>query len=555
MQPLRGLARRPPALAGGGNTGGSARLVVAARARAVVAAAPAPRHRRPSSLRVAALAMPNNKPPPPAAPSPKGSPSKLLSAAASAAASSRSTATTTTSSSASPELLLAAEGEIVGPRSLGGGRRHVFTFERWEMHRSSMRYFRHLSTVFRSRTFIGLSAPIALITAFAAFAGVYESVFVPKGWPEINIGDVPLQITAFALSLLLTTRTESSNKRYEEALTVWSQVVRNESKDLARQSLYWVSEAQPSVRAALVRWTAAFSRALMCHCRPGGDAALAAATRGVLLPHESAALAAEGSGAAPAMVLQVLAELVEQAQVPGIRRENMFQSLRQLGDAVGRCEKLIRYPLPLAWTRHTSRFLIMWLLALPFALWEDCGWAVVPLTNLCGLLLLGIDSIGVELEDAMRAVDIEGICEDVSADVVAMLERQERVAGMLRDSGVEACASRACGRTWALGSSADEDSAASSAAAAAAGGGLLTLVSLASGAQRRGISRVDEEEGADSSFPAVPLFGGGQGLPSGMSWDEGDEVAPVPFGRYGKKPAAAAAEEEEEEGAASPTQR
>ena len=367
--------------------------------------------------------------------------------------------------------------------SAGRRRRHVFTFERWETHRSSSRYFRHMSTVFRSRTFLSLSAPIFVITAFAAFAGVYESVAVPRGLaPEINIGDVPLQITAFALSLLLTTRTESSNKRYEEALTVWSQVVRNESKDLARQSLYWVSEAQAPVRAALVRWTAAFSRALMCHCRPGGDTMLGPATRGVLLPHESAALAAEGAGAAPAMVLQVLAELVEQAQVSGIRRENMFSTLRELGSAVGRCEKLIRYPLPLAWTRHTSRFLILWLLALPFALWEDCGWAVVPLTNLCGLLLLGIDHIGVELEDAMRAVDVEGICEDVSADVAAMLERQERLAGMLRDSGVEACASRACGRTWALGASADEEAG----GGLGVGGGLLTLAALASGAARRG---------------------------------------------------------------------
>jgi predicted membrane chloride channel (bestrophin family) len=533
MQPL-GLARRPPALAGGVCGGRSVGGALSARA---VAVAPPLRRRAPS---IVALAMPNRR--------------SSSSSAKKQTPKTKAANDTMASSATSPELLC-AEGEIVGPRALGGGRRHVFTFERWEMHRSSMRYFRHMSTVFRSRTFISLSAPIALITAFAAFAGVYESVAVPRGLaPEINIGDVPLQITAFALSLLLTTRTESSNKRYEEALTVWSQVVRNESKDLARQSLYWVSESQAPVRAALVRWTAAFSRALMCHCRPGGDAALAAATRGVLLPHESAALAAEGSGAAPAMVLQVLAELVEQADVPGIRRENMFSSLRQLGDAVGRCEKLIRYPLPLAWTRHTSRFLIMWLLALPFALWEDCGWAVVPLTNLCGLLLLGIDHIGVELEDAMRAVDIEGICEDVSADVVAMLERQERVAGMLRDSGVEACASRACGRTWALGSSADETDGAA-AAAAAGGGGLLTLVSLASGAERRGIARV-EDDGMPTGFPPVPLLGG-VGLTSGLSWDEGDEVAPVPFGRYTSQRRRDEDEEGEEEKkkAATPTQR
>lgn len=465
---------------------------------------------------------------------PPSGPSSSPSVAAAAASAAASVGSPPPPSSPPPPRPPSSSDPAPPAAFLDGGarRRHVFTFERWEMHRSSSRYFRHMSTVFRSRTFLSLSAPIALITAFAAFAGVYESVFVPEGWaPEINIGDVPLQITAFALSLLLTTRTESSNKRYEEALTVWSQVVRNESKDLARQSLYWVSSDQASVRAALVRWTAAFSRALMCHCRPGGDAMLGPATRGVLLPHESEALAAEGAGAAPAMVLQVLAELVEQADVPGIRRENMFSTLRELASSVGRCEKLIRYPLPLAWTRHTSRFLIMWLLALPFSLWEDCNWFVIPLTNLVGLLLLGIDHIGVELEDAMRAVDIEGICEDVSADVVAMLERQERVAGMLRDSGVETCASRSCGRTWALGSGGEGEE---------GGGGLLSLAMLASGdARRGGIAVLDVAAEDGGGLGAMSLPASIPALLSGMSWDEDDEASAAalaasyaPFGRY-----------------------
>jgi predicted membrane chloride channel (bestrophin family) len=509
-----GLARRPPALA---------------------RAPPPPlvrrRRRSPAPATVAQALKAGGRP---GGPSPSPPPTPPKAGVAAAAASSSATASATSSPTwatanhdgnnngndalSDPALLLDANGAL--------RRRHtVFNFERWETHRSSSRYFRHMSSIFRSRTFLNLSAPIAFITAFATFAGVYESVAVPKGLaPEINIGDVPLQITAFALSLLLTTRTESSNKRYEEALTVWSQVVRNESKDIARQSLYWVSEAQAPVRAALVRWAAAFSRALMCHCRPDGDALLGPVTRGVLLPHESAALAAEGAGSAPAMVLQVLAELVEQADVPGIRRENMFSTLRELGGAVGRCEKLIRYPLPLAWTRHTSRFLIMWLMALPFALWEDCGWGVVPISNLCGLLLLGIDSIGVELEDAMRAVDIEGICDDVSSDVIAMLERQERVAGMLRDSGVETCASRACGRTWALGSlglgSADEESDEGGEEEGGGGGGLgaanlLPLASLASGVARRGIAVMSD----------VPVA-------------EDDDVGSIykPYGRYTRTP-------------------
>lgn len=33
----------------------------------------------------------------------------------------------------------------------------------------------------------------------------------------------------------------------------------------------------------------------------------------------------------------------------------MFSTLRAMGDTIAVCDKLLRYPLPLAWSRHTSR--------------------------------------------------------------------------------------------------------------------------------------------------------------------------------------------------------
>lgn len=52
--------------------------------------------------------------------------------------------------------------------------------------------------------------------------------------------------------------------------------------------------------------------------------------------------------------------------------------MRRLQDALDRCEKILRTPLPLSYTRHTSRFLVMWLTCLPFVAWTELGWATVP---------------------------------------------------------------------------------------------------------------------------------------------------------------------------------
>ena len=49
--------------------------------------------------------------------------------------------------------------------------------------------------------------------------------------------------------------------------------------------------------------------------------------------------------------------------------------------------------------RHTSRFLVIWLAFLPFTLWRACHWAMVPAAVLIAFLLLGVEEIGVQIEE------------------------------------------------------------------------------------------------------------------------------------------------------------
>ncbi len=66
---------------------------------------------------------------------------------------------------------------------------------------------------------------------------------------QVHFGDLPLNITSFALSLLLVFRTDSSYSRWQEALCTWNHV-RNYSKDLVRLTCYWVRNKQKKVSHA-----------------------------------------------------------------------------------------------------------------------------------------------------------------------------------------------------------------------------------------------------------------------------------------------------------------
>lgn len=67
----------------------------------------------------------------------------------------------------------------------------------------------------------------------------------------------------------------------------------------------------------------------------------------------------------------------------------MDESITMFTDTCGACERLLRTPLPLGYTRHTSRFLVLWLTLLPWSLWSSCGWMTVPIAALVAFLMLG----------------------------------------------------------------------------------------------------------------------------------------------------------------------
>jgi putative membrane protein len=61
------------------------------------------------------------------------------------------------------------------------------------------------------------------------------------------------------------------------------------------------------------------------------------------------------------------------------------------------CERLIRTPVPLVYTRHTSRFLGLWVLLLPFALVRELHdhFILVPICDLVAVFFFGIEELGI----------------------------------------------------------------------------------------------------------------------------------------------------------------
>ena len=81
----------------------------------------------------------------------------------------------------------------------------------------------------------------------------------------------------------------------------------------------------------------------------------------------------------------------------------------------GACERIFKSPVPLVYTRHTSRFLSAFLILLPFSLWPVMQnswnhWLVVPTSAMIAFFLLGIEEIGMQIEEPFSILPLEALC-------------------------------------------------------------------------------------------------------------------------------------------------
>mmetsp|Transcript_47021 Transcript_47021/g.89766 ORF Transcript_47021/g.89766 Transcript_47021/m.89766 type:complete len:124 (+) Transcript_47021:59-430(+) len=119
-----------------------------------------------------------------------------------------------------------------------------------------------------------------------------------------------------------------------------------------------------------------------------------------------------------------------------LQASRMDENITTFSDILGACERILKTPIPLSYTRHTSRFLFTWLALLPFAMVGECGWLTVPAEAFIAVVLLGIEDIGVQIEEPFSVLACEAIAKAVDANNKSLFNQQEQ-AWKLAGEGME----------------------------------------------------------------------------------------------------------------------
>lgn len=236
----------------------------------------------------------------------------------------------------------------------------------------------------------------------------------------------PYELIGAALAVLLMLRTNSGYDRWYEGRKLWGGIV-NQSRNLAQIGLAYGPD-DFHWRDQYVRWCAAFSHA--CRHSLRGQNSIDD-MRLLLGEADTQKLAAAQHK--PLYVTQRIAELLRKAlEDDQIDRFAFMQAEEQrtmLIDHIGACERILKTPLAKALSVKIRRFLFLYLIALPFGIFDKVDYMTPFIVMLVAYPLLALDQISVELQNPFSLnrishLPLDDICRTIQTNLLALLDEE-----------------------------------------------------------------------------------------------------------------------------------
>ncbi len=256
-----------------------------------------------------------------------------------------------------------------------------------------------------------------------AFAAIYATTTLALWhiFPEMTLPMTPFEYSGAILGLLLVIRLNAGIDRWWEARKLWGNIV-NQSRNLAIIGSQY-SPAAEVERIKFLRWVAVFPHVMRYSLRRENS-----------LPDVSRLLGAEEASRIasaqhmPTYVGARLAKQLSELRAAGLDQFAFQRAEREralLIDAIGACERILNTPIPLVLAIKIRRFITIFLIFLPLALFERLGILTPLITALASYPLFSLDEIGAELQNPfsprnLSHLPLDTICRNIEGNVLSL---------------------------------------------------------------------------------------------------------------------------------------
>ncbi|MEM6843799.1 MAG: bestrophin family ion channel [Bacteroidota bacterium] len=134
---------------------------------------------------------------------------------------------------------------------------------------------------------------------------------------------------------------------------------------------------------------------------------------------------------------KALRELVQQDQLDAYRQVNMMQTLEELYNLQGKCERIKNTPFPRQYAFFSTVFVWIFVILLPFGLVSEFGkmsnssviWLTIPFSVLISWIFATIETVGDNSEDPfenyINDVPMTALCRTIEIDLRQLLDETE----------------------------------------------------------------------------------------------------------------------------------
>ncbi len=275
----------------------------------------------------------------------------------------------------------------------------------WEKHTEIQRYARHLLWWPRSTILRRLLPLLGTLAAWSALIHRF-GISLPAG----GVGYI-----ASPLSLLLAFRVNAASARFQEARTLWGRAI-----FLCRELAGGLATARgvpDDVRQRCCRYLIAMGWSMKAAMRSDTDVST---VLDCLLRDDEASWVAKQRKPTIALVGLVRRATLN-LDLPVAQASYIAQLTSDLNLCYGGMERILSTPLSPTYMRHTSRGLFLLLAMLPAALIGSGVSSLVKIlavTLPCAYVMVGIDEIGIQIEQPFDALPLHGLAVTLTKDVV-----------------------------------------------------------------------------------------------------------------------------------------
>ena len=216
----------------------------------------------------------------------------------------------------------------------------------------------------------------------------------------VSLPSLASLIPNIVLGLLLVFRTNTAYERYWEGRKCWGNIIVS-VRNLARQM--WVAVLEQAVddrhtKITTLRLLVAFAIATKLHLR---QEPINADLAPLLSSTQFSQLKTVNNP--PLEIAIWLGDYLQAQHQRECLNIHQLVALHKLLDnlveALSGCERILKTPMPLAYSIHLKQLLLLYCLSLPFQMVGTLGGWTAPVVMLISFTLFGIEEIGIEIEN------------------------------------------------------------------------------------------------------------------------------------------------------------